>query len=532
MSSIVGLGRKDYKFSNWAKIFSCKPALYFQPESVDQVVELVKEASNSKTTLLTVGSGHSPSDLVMTDEWLVNLDKLNKVINVERDPSGLFADVTVEAGIRLYQLNEFLAEEGLALQNLGSITEQSVAGVISTGTHGASPYHGLISQQYVNLTIVNGKGEIIFLDSKNNQDLFRAALLSLGKIGIIVKATIRTIAAFKIKSSEEVITFDELLKKWETLWVHSEYLRVWWYPYAKKCVLWRGERTNEPISVAPRKSWWGTTIGRTFYEALLWIAVNIYPPFTPIVEKFVFNRQFGSVETHGDGSFNIQPSVTSLSMDCLFSQFVNEWAAPLNNGPEILRGLEHSINNAAINHEYYVHVPIEVRCSNTTFTNEIDNTPDLTNRTTISPGPIRGNNLRPLLDNTPKLNYAPLDDVTNSQLSLYINATMYRPFFTNSPIGKWYKIFEEIMGAAGGKPHWAKNFIGNVEWSDLSKFEQKQDKDYYDGEMKGFGSKNREWFGEDLELFKKLRKENDPNGVFLSSKDWAIRNGIVDIEDF
>lgn len=524
--SVVGLGKKNFIFSNWARIHSCKPQLYFQPSTLDEIVALVAEAKSHSKTLLTVGSGHSPSDLVMTEDWLVNLDNYNNVLEIRRDPSGLFADVTVEAGMRLYQLHKHLADEGLAMQNLGSISEQSIAGIISTGTHGASPYHGLVSQQIVDLTLVNGKGEVVYCSSDVNQDIFRAALLSLGKIGIIVKATIRTIPAFKVKSSEEVVTFETLLEKWETLWVSSEFIRVWWYPYAKKCVLWRGQKTEEPTTT-PRQSWWGTKFVRFFYEALLWIAVNIYPPFTPAIEKFVFNRQFGKVETVGDGAVNVAGSVEALNMDCLFSQFVNEWAAPLNNGPEILRSLEHSINVAAANHDFYVHVPVEIRCSNTTSTNEESSSTvqeEIRGRSTTSPGPVRGNNLRPYLDNTPKLNYAPLSDVTNSQLTLYINATMYRPFFTNSPIGQWYKIFEETMGAAGGKPHWAKNFIGSTEWAEG---EAKEESKYQDGEMRGFATKNREWFGEDLEAFKRVRAEQDPDGVFLSSKPWLAKNGII-----
>lgn len=521
--SVLGLGKKNFVFSNWAHIHSCKPALYFQPSSLDEVVELVGCARKEGKTLLTVGSGHSPSDLVMTNDWLVNLDKYNTVLGVKRHTSGMYADVTVEAGIRLFQLHEFLAKEGLAMQNLGSISDQSIAGIISTGTHGASPYHGLVSQQIVDLTLVNGKGQVVFCNSETNTDVFRAALLSLGKVGIIVKATIRVIPAFKVRASEEVISFDTLLEKWESIWVSSEYIRIWWYPYAKKCVLWRGNKTEEPVT-APRKSWWGTKFGRFFYESLLWVAVHIYPPLTPYIEKFVFSRQFGQVENSGHSITTVGNSVQQLNMDCLFSQFVNEWAAPLNNGPEILRSLEHSISVAAANHDFYVHVPVEVRCSNATGTGETAYSPELAGRSPTSAGPVRGNDLRPFLDNTPKLKYAPLADVTNSQLTMYINATMYRPFRTNSPIGKWYKIFEETMGAAGGKPHWAKNFLGSVEWADG---DVKAESKYYDGEMRGFAAKNREWFGKDLEEFKRVRSDQDPDNVFMSSKQWFVKNGLL-----
>ncbi|CCE64523.1 hypothetical protein TPHA_0I00160 [Tetrapisispora phaffii CBS 4417] len=513
--------KKEFLFKNWAGIYSCKPQLYFQPRSVDEVITIVNNARSEKKTIVTVGSGHSPSNMCMTSEWLMNLDNLNQVIKYEENKEQHYMDVTVDAGLRVYQLNDWLAEKGYAIQNLGSISEQSVAGIISTGTHGSSPYHGLVSSNFVNLTIVNGKGELVFLDSENHPDVFRAALLSLGKIGIIVKATIRTIPAFNIKSSQEVITFDTLLEIWDTIWSSSEFIRVWWYPYTRKCILWRGVKTEEEVT-PPRYSWWGSRLGRFLYEALLYVSVRIYPALTPYIEEFVFNRQYGNVETYGNGDIAIASSVKSLNMDCLFSQFVDEWSCPLDNGPEILRSLDHSITQACNAKEFYVHVPVEIRCSNTTLPPK---PLDYSDRTSTSPGPVYGNRLRPYLDNTPShCRYAPLSDVTNGQLTLYINATIYRPFYYNTPIHKWYKLFENTMAAAGGKPHWAKNFLGSTKFAMT---EVKEESDYEDFEMRGMAKKIQEWYGEDLKQFQEIRRQQDPENIFVSNKEWAILNGIV-----
>jgi len=520
-SSILGLGTKNYTFKNWANIYSIKPQLYFQPSTIDECVEIVKECSRLGKTLTIFGSGHSPSDMCLGENWLLNLDKLNKVLDFQNH--GTYADISVEAGIRIFHLNEYLAQYGFSMQNLGSISEQSVGGIISTGTHGSSPFHGLVSSQYVNLTIINGKGELQFLDSEecNNPEIFRAALLSLGKIGIIVKATIRTIPEYRIKSTQELIKFETLLERWDEIWTSSEFIRCWWYPYTKKCILWRGSKTSEPISAVPRKSWWGTTIGRYFYECLLWCSVKIYPALTPLVEKFVFTRQYGNVETFGSGGdVAIQSSIDGLNMDCLFSQFVDEWGCPLNNGPEILKSLEDSILKASLSQEFYVHVPIEVRCSNSTLPAEH---PDYSTRTSTSAGPVYGNLLKPYLDPTPRhLQYA--EKVTNNQLTLYINATIYRPFGVNTPIYKWFSLFENIFSAGGGKPHWAKNFIGDV--SMLPQGVEPKAK-YLDYEMRGMASLMEDWYGEDLGKWKEIRKQQDPNGVFLANKDWCVRNGLV-----
>lgn len=522
--SLVVPPRTNFVFKNWAGIYSAKAQLYFQPTSVDEVIEIVNEARRQNKTVVTVGSVHSPSDLCMTNEWLMNLDKLNTVHEFKEYPDEHYADVTVDAGLRIYQLNEYLAAKGYALQNLGSISEQSVAGIISTGTHGSSPYHGLVSSQYVNLTIVNGKGEVVHLDSENQPDVFRAAMLSLGKIGIIVGATIRVVPAFSIKSTQNVITFDTLLEKWDSLWTSSEFIRVWWYPYSRKCILWRGVKTTEAVT-PPRKSWWGTFIGRFFYESLLWFTVKVYPPFTPVVERFVFRMQYGEVQPEGNGDVEVADSIDSLNMDCLFSQFVDEWACPLDNGLEVLRSLDHFIGQAAQNKDYYVHVPIEVRCSNTTLPPKVLDTKD---RTSVSPGPVYGNVLRPYLDTTPHREYVPLAEVTNSQLTLYINATIYRPFRCNTPIRKWYNVFEDTLTAAGGKPHWAKNFLGSTSLVDKP---EKKDSEFADYDMRGMAKRVQEWYGDDLKAYQKARREQDPENVFVSNRQWCIRNGIVGAEE-
>ncbi|ODQ68280.1 D-arabinono-1,4-lactone oxidase [Nadsonia fulvescens var. elongata DSM 6958] len=509
----------------WANTFRCKPDRYVQPSTIDEIQAVVRQAQKQKRTVMLTGSGHSPSDMTMTSDWVMNLDKFKQAVSFKPHHSGKFTDVTVEAGIRIFQLNEILAKRGLAIQNLGSISDQSIAGIISTGTHGASAYHGLVSQQIVNLTIMIASGELITCSPTENPILFRAAMLSLGKLGIIVYATIRTVPSYTIHSCQEVITFDQLFKLWPTLWTSSEFVRVWWFPYTRKCILWRANKSNKPLS-PPRPSWYGTWVGRKFYEALLWFAVNLYPAATPGIEKWVFNQQYGKTVTYENGgSEAVQGSVDGLNMDCLFSQFVNEWGMPLSSGLDVLEQLESAINKAALNDEFYVHAPIEVRCSNTTssgsLTDDVEDIIDPNTSDISQKGAIPGNNLKPLLDITPELSYtANQDEITNDNLTLYINATMYRPFGFNSPVGKWYRIFEDIVYAVGGKPHWAKNFIGTLDVEPT-----------YDGQMQGLKPTMDEWYGENLQTWKSLRRKYDPDGVFLSGKEWAVRNGLVDEDE-
>lgn len=232
-------------------------------------------------------------------------------------------------------------------------------------------------------------------------------------------------------------------------------------------------------------------------------------------------------------------------MDCLFSQFVNEWSAPLVNGVDVLTQLKQVITNATASREFYVHAPIEVRCSNVTQCNEpfVDDEGKaslypsqgwLSKRSKTSAGPIPGNNLRPYLDNSPRLPHKQTNShPTNDELTVFINATMYRPFGTNVSTHQWYQVFENIMIKADGKPHWAKNFIG-VEAEKQSDADVEDDlhqqlefggKPFYS--MIGFKKLMQSWFGQDLVEFNRVRKLTDPDGVFLSGRLWADRNGIL-----
>lgn len=508
----------------WAGTFFCKPERYLQPENIDQIKTIVNEARRQKKTIMLTGSGHSPSHLTMTNEWLVNLDKFNKPVEFKPDPSGKFTDVTLEAGIHIYEINSLLAENGLAVQNLGSISDQSIAGIISTGTHGATAYHGLVSQQIVDLTLVVASGELVKCSPRENPDLFRAATLSLGKIGLIAYATIRTVPEYTIHSKQDVIAFDRFVEElWPTFWTSSEYLRVWWFPYTNRCIIWRASKSTKPLS-APRESWYGTTLGRLFYQSLLWIAVNIVPSLTPAIESFVFDKQYGMQETYGiegGSSEAVQGSVEGLNMDCLFSQFVDEWALPLTEGPKVLYQLRDKILEAAKNKEFYVHAPIEVRCSNLTTSGSTEeiNPDDYKSTKEGQCGAIPGNNLSPYLNPAPPRPYAPCVEgkVSNENLTLYINATMYRPFGWNSPIDKWFRFFEDTVYAVGGRPHWAKNFLGNRVVDHATK----------DGEMRGLAPQVEGFFGKNLDEWKRVREEYDPEGVFLAGKEWAIVNGLV-----
>lgn len=508
MINVNNISTRYKTHSTWAGTFKCRPERYFQPSNVSEIKLIVEQAKLYDKTIMVTGAGHSPSDITMTRDWLVNLDKFNRVISVDEHSSGAFTDVTVEAGMRIFELNEILKQKGLALQNLGSISDQSIAGIISTGTHGSTAFHGLVSQQVVDLTLLVASGDLIKCSPQKNLELFRAGLLSLGKLGIITHVTVRAIPAYNLEAIEEIIPFDTFLNLWPDIWTSSEYVRFWWYPYSKQVVYWRANKTTRKAGQKPQLSY----IDKIIYEACLWFAVHFTPSLTAPIERWAFNKQYKDTPSFGNGTALVYESANGHNMDCLFSQFVNEWALPLTDGIRVLKELEQIINHGAETNDFYVHAPFEIRASNCTYTGsiqDIESIPEIKN----PKGPICGNSLRPLLDPSPILPHAQGDDVTQHNISLYLNATMYRPFGFNCTVDKWYAVFEEVMLSAGGRPHWGKNFVGKATNAT--------------GEV-GLKHIIEKWYGANLTLFKNLRKECDPTGVFLSGTEWARRNGIVD----
>ena len=456
--------RSHYIHQTWAKTFSSLPELFIQPESLEEVEKIVNLARICRRRVVTTGCGHSPSSMTCTSNWLVNLDNFNRILDVNVETG----EVRMQSGIRLYQLGEELDKRGLAMPNLGSINEQSIAGAISTGTHGSTRLHGLVGEDIRSLKITLASGKTEFCSREENPDLFRAALLSLGALGIITEVTFWAVPAFSLKWSQTINHESKMLEAWnDELWTQSEFVRVWWFPYMRKAVVWEAKPSDDE-HYDPPTSYYDSTLGYFVYHNLLYAGLY-FPRILPWVEWFVFGMQYGF--KNGTTTSGVQPSRKALLLNCLYSQFVNEWAIPLEKGPEAIKRLSTWINNLqpgdpgymahgipVSNEGIYVHSPMEVRVSDTTF----------------------GTSPRPFLDGT-----------CEDGPTLFLNATLYRPYLTDPACReRYYDAFEYLMKELGGTPHWAKNFHSSR--ADIEKL-----------------------YGKNLLEFRRIRDEVDPEGMFV-----------------
>ena len=177
-------------WTNWAQSASADPSTVAHPATTAEVVALVRKAAAAGKRVKAIGAGHSFTPIGVTDGVLLHLDRMNSVLGWDTE----LGRVRVQAGISLHALNRILRGHGLAFPNLGDIDPQSVAGAVSTGTHGTGgKLHG-ISKAVVAVQLVTAAGEVLEIDE--NHPWFGASRVTLGALGIITEVTLQCVPAF------------------------------------------------------------------------------------------------------------------------------------------------------------------------------------------------------------------------------------------------------------------------------------------------------------------------------------------------
>ena len=218
----------NQEWRNWADTSTGTPNITFYPESIEDVCTIVKQASKENRNVRVVGAGHSFTKLVATNDYLISLDKLSGIESID-EREGI---VTVLGGTRLFNIGSELAKKGYSQENLGDINVQSIAGAISTGTHGTGIEFGNIPSQVLELTIVNAQGEIMVFSEENHSDLFNASLISLGMFGIIVRVKLRIIKSPVYAYESKKVKFSELYTRFERYIYENRHFECYIFPFS------------------------------------------------------------------------------------------------------------------------------------------------------------------------------------------------------------------------------------------------------------------------------------------------------------
>lgn len=239
----------DRRWRNWAGNQQCTPAWVHTPEHEDQLAEIVKRASATGERVKMVGSGHSFTGAALTDGNLIRPDGYARVVRIDR-PTGL---VTVQAGMTLRSLNGALATAGLALPNLGDIAYQTVAGAISTATHGTGAGLGNLATQVRGLRLVTGDGSIVTCSAEDEPEVFAAARVGVGALGLISTVTLATVPAFDLHVVEEAMRLDAVLEALDDHVDAADHFELYWVPHTGWALTKTNNRTDLPR--APRSRW-------------------------------------------------------------------------------------------------------------------------------------------------------------------------------------------------------------------------------------------------------------------------------------
>lgn len=239
------------EWRNWAGDQTCAPAALERPGSAAEVAAAVARAADAGQTVRVAGAGHSFSDVVCTDGVLLSLERMDRVLDVDR-ASGL---VRVQAGIGLRALNVALAGHGLALANLGDFDGQALGGAIATGTHGTGIGLGNMSTQVEAVELVVGDGTTVRID-RGDPDALRGARVGLGALGVMTELTLRCVPAFALHAVDEPRPLDATLDALDELVDANDHFELFTFPHTGIALTKTNNRTDRPPRPPRRARRW------------------------------------------------------------------------------------------------------------------------------------------------------------------------------------------------------------------------------------------------------------------------------------
>lgn len=206
------------------------PGEVIEPESEEQVCELVKKATSENKKIRIAGAGHSSSPLIKTKDYLVSLKHFQGV----EDPDLETNRATVPVGMTVKEAGKDLFRYGLAMHNTGDVDVQTLAGAIATGTHGTGVALPNLSAMLYGVKMVTGTGEIVEIDRASDPETMRALQVSLGSCGIFLKMRLQLEPVYELFRREYCVSLKDCLNNLEVLKKNRNF-DFYWYPRTDLC---------------------------------------------------------------------------------------------------------------------------------------------------------------------------------------------------------------------------------------------------------------------------------------------------------
>lgn len=336
-------GRNSW--TNWSGDVTCRPRQVARPRSLAALVDLVQKTALARGKLRVVGAGHSFSPVVATDQTLVSLARLRGLAEVDRDAHA----ATVLAGTTIRELGGLLGHHGLALENQGDIDAQSIAGAVSTGTHGTGIAFGSLSTQVRALTLVIATGETLTCSPTHEPEIFKAAQVALGSLGVLARVRLQCVPSYILRDVRKNVDLAACLADFEDNCRRHRHFEFWWFPYSDRAATKALDVVPTP---RPRSLMKRVLADKVLETGVFWAAseaVRLLPGLSRPVARFAARAM--SETDHADHSHRVFPS----ARDVRFNEM--EYAVPVERGPDCLRELRAYIERGRVR----VHFPIEYR---------------------------------------------------------------------------------------------------------------------------------------------------------------------------
>jgi L-gulono-1,4-lactone dehydrogenase len=394
-TTVIG---KSGTWRNWAGNVTARPVREVTPATVEELAAAVRRAAEDDLRVKAVGTGHSFTAAAATDGVLIRPQLLTGIRNIDRDAM----TVTVGAGTPLKRLNVALAREGLSLTNMGDIMEQTVSGATSTGTHGTGRESASIAAQITGLELVTADGSILTCSATENADVFAAARVGIGALGIVTAITFAVEPIFLLTAREEPMPFEKVLAEFDELHAENEHFEFYWFPHTGNTNTKRNNRSAGPEKPVPQLSSW---FEDEFLSNGVFQVANLVGQAVPATIPTIaqISSRALSARSYTDIPYKVFTSPRRV-------RFVEmEYAVPREALVDTLRELKAMVDRSHLR----VSFPVEVRT-------------------------------------------APADDITLSTASGRDSAYIAVHMFRGTPYQAYFTAAERIFTAHEGRPHWGK----------------------------------------------------------------------------
>ena len=387
-------------WQNWAGTASASPARRYWPRSTEEIADAITSATRDGLPVRALGSGHSFTPAAVTSGAALDLSGWSGIVSADL-ASGL---VTVRSGTTIRELNGALDVLGLAMANLGDIDAQTVSGAISTGTHGTGAKLQGIAAQVAGLELVLADGSVVSCSAAERQDLFNAARVSLGALGVLSTVTLQCVPAFILAADERPMPLEEVLGRFGELAAGNDHFEFYWFPYGKNALVKRNNRLAGGDGPSAMPSW------RRFLEY-----------------EVMENAAFGAL--------------------CRTGRAVPATIKPLNR---LAAATLSKRTYSAPSHEVFV-TPRRVRFVESEYAVPRESLLDVLAELRAGVGRLAHPVMFPV-----EVRVAAADDVWLSTAYGRDSAYVAIHQYVGLPYTDYFRLFESIATSVGGRPHWGK----------------------------------------------------------------------------